>query len=187
MKRISAIIIAAALSACSAPAQNSQPQQGKTKHAAETSDLMKQGKAAYSRRSYTDALTAFTQASAAGNMVAARYIGLIYLHGYGVEQNPVRAAAEFRKAAEAGDAEAQYWLAYCYEQGLGVKTDLDAAAEWYGTAAKAKHPVAASAMTALGRLAEGHNIDEAAAWYRQAASHSDPEAKAALKRLGLKP
>lgn len=57
-------------------------------------------------------------------MKAPRYLGLIYLNGYGVAKDEKRAFAEFSKAAAQGDITGQYWLAYCYENGTGTAKNM---------------------------------------------------------------
>ncbi|MCP1659412.1 tetratricopeptide repeat protein [Neisseria perflava] len=194
MNKLTAMCAALVLCACSAPNQSAQsneaesvPNTAQSQHANEKAKaLLDEGIDAYNRRDYSDAMTLFTQASAAGHMKAPRYIGLMYLNGYGVTKNPMRAVAEFTKGAEQGDITSQYWLAYCYEQGIGVQKDMDQAEKWYQVSARRGDHVAAPAMTALGRLAEVESQEEAVAWYKKAAAVGDKEAQAALARLGVK-
>lgn len=182
MKWITALMIAAALGACHSPNQNAQSEAAaQTLPRAEA--LLEAGVRAYEQQNYTDAMTAFTQASAAGEMEAPRYIGMMYLNGYGVGKNAQRAVVEFAKAARLGDATAQFWLGYCHEQGIGVPRDLDEAAHWYHISAQRGGDISAPAMTALGRLAESENKEEAANWYRKAAAAGAQEAVVAQHLL----
>ncbi|ASK27770.1 tetratricopeptide repeat protein [Neisseria chenwenguii] len=183
MKRIAAILLIAVLSACSANEQAGHKQaaaeRGITSVTMEW--LLENGEAAYVQHDYNQAMTLFTQASAAGSTAAPRYIGLMYLNGYGVKKNARRAVAELNKAAVKGDAAAQYWLAYCYEQGIGTERDYDEAVKWYLSSANQGESAAAPAMTALGRLAESK--EESEGWYRKAAAAGGKEAQAALSYL----
>ncbi len=184
MKWISIFLLAGALTACSAPpVSTSVNQKEAASHQDRAAMLVEQGVEAYLQRNDTEAMTIFTQASAAGNIKAPRYIGLMYLNGYGVEQNARRAVAEFNKAAVQGDATAQYWLAYCYEQGIGIERNNEQALRWYRQVAQSRDAVAAPAMTALGRLAEVEQPETAIEWYQKAADIGDKEAQAALARL----
>lgn len=188
MKRINAIFSACLcllyLNACHAPGSSERENAaahtpGHTGH----SPFLEQGIRAYVRQDYDKAITVFTQASAAGQIKAPRYIGLMYLNGYGVEKNARRAAAEFSKAAFRGDPAAQFWLGYCYEQGMGVTADAQEALKWYRLSAQHGDERSAPAMVALGRLAESENNPEAIQWYRQSAALGSLEAQAALLRL----
>lgn len=175
------------LAACSvAPGQQAKQSEATSSTTKEEAKaLLDKGVAAYQQQNYTEAMTIFTQASAAGHMKAPRYIGLMYLNGYGVQKNAKRAVAEFIKAAEQGDITSQYWLAYCYEQGMGVAQSKDKALKWYARSAQRGDIIAAPAMTALGRLAEEDNLQEAIDWYQKAAAVGGKEAQDALVRLGI--
>ena len=148
--------------------------------------LLEQGAAEFEAGRYRNAMITLVQAEELGEARASRYIGLMYLNGYGVAHNAQRAAQALRQAAEAGDAPAQYWLAYCHEYGIGVKRRLDESLKWYTLAAQGKEDAAADAMTAIGRLTESESQIEAAEWYQRAAAVGNVEAKEALERLGIK-
>lgn len=188
MKWTATLILAALLSACHSPEQTVQSGNiSQTESHQQAKTLLNKGIQAYEQQKYTDAMTAFTQASAAGQINAPRYIGLMYLNGYGVEKNARRAVAEFNKAAEWGDIAAQFWLGYCYEQGIGIDQNREKAVKWYRLSAEQGNAAAAPAMTALGRLAEQDNLDEAVNWYRKSAAVGAKEAQSALRRLGIQP
>lgn len=148
--------------------------------------LLAQGTAEFEAGRYRDAMITLVQAAELGEARASRYIGLMYLNGYGVAHNAQRAAAALSQAAEAGDAPAQYWLAYCHEYGIGVPQRLDESLKWYTLAAQGKADSAADAMTAIGRLTEQESQIEAAEWYQRAAASGNVEAKEALERVGIK-
>lgn len=148
--------------------------------------LLNKGAAEFEAGRYRDAMITLVQAAELGEARALRYIGLMYLNGYGVAHNAQRAAEALTKAAEAGDAPAQYWLAYCHEYGIGVKRRLDESLKWYTLAAQGKEDAAADAMTAIGRLTEPESQIEAAEWYQRAAASGNMEAKEALERVGIK-
>ena len=192
MKQITLFMVSLGLCACNFPAQTAQTTQGtQTSHQADTdkqaqAHLLRQGIEAYEQQNYNEAMMVFTQLSATGHMKAPRYIGLMYLNGYGVEKNAQRAVAEFNKAAVLGDITSQFWLGYCYEQGIGVAQNTDEALKWYRLSAQRGDRISAPAMTALGRLSEEQNMEEAITWYRKAAQVGSSEARSALVRLGVK-
>jgi TPR repeat protein len=60
----------------------------------------------------------------AGEVRALKYLGRIYLYGYGLDgvtENEAQAATWYRRAAEQGDAEAQNQLGLMYFLGWGVQ------------------------------------------------------------------
>lgn len=182
MKRMFVLLIGIVLTVAAAPVRSGGESDGRAA-GAHAAYLLDRGVEAFDRRDYDEALTIFTQASAAGHIKAPRYIGLMYLNGYGVRQNAGRAAAEFKKAADKGDVTAQYWLAYCYEHGLGITKNMSEALEWYQESARRGDHISAPAMTALGRLSESDDVHEALGWYKKSAAAGDKEAQAALRRL----
>lgn len=187
MKWIPLLMTAIALSACHAPNQNTQPKnitESQTRQ--QTNNLVEKGIQAYEQHRYAESMTYFTQASAAGHMSAPRYIGMMYLNGYGVEKNARRAVAEFSKAAQWGDVTGQFWLGYCYEQGIGVAQNREQALKWYELSARQGDAYSAPAMTALGRMSESEDLQEAIEWYQKSAAVGDKESRVALKRLDVK-
>ena len=187
MKRMFVLFVGIILSATAAPIHSGGGEFGRQNAAeGQAAYLLDRGIEAFNRRDYDEALTIFTQASAAGHVKAQRYIGVMYLNGYGVRQNAGRAAAEFKKAADKGDITAQYWLAYCYEHGLGISKSISEAVDWYQESARRGDHISAPAMTALGRLAESDDVKEALDWYKKSAAAGDKEAQAALRRLDIK-
>lgn len=186
MKRISILVTALAVGACHAPGQNTQADNApKSQIHHQAIDLVDKGRQAYEAHHYAEAMTYFTQASAAGHMSAPRYIGIMYLNGYGVKKNARRAVAEFSKAAQWGDVTGQFWLGYCYEQGIGVQQNREQALKWYQLSARQGDVYSAPAMTALGRMSEGEDLQEAIEWYQKSAAVGDKESRVALKRLNV--
>ena len=93
--------------------------------------------AAYERGDYGAARKTFERATAAGDSIAARYLGIMHRLGQGVKQSDRQAATYFRRAADTGDLSAQISLAQLYEAGRGIKRNYPAAAEWYRRSAEA--------------------------------------------------
>lgn len=186
MKWIPVLMTAWVVCACHAPGQNTQANHvSESQIHRQAADLVEKGREAYEAQDYAEAMTYFTQASAAGHMTAPRYIGIMYLNGYGVKKNARRAVAEFSKAARWGDVTGQFWLGYCYEQGIGVQQNRAQALKWYELSARHGDVNAAPAMTALGRMAESEDLREAIGWYQKSAAVGDKESSVALKRLNV--
>jgi TPR repeat protein len=68
------------------------------------------GYAAYTKNDYATALRHLKPLAKQGDAKAQRWLGAMYLHGYGVTKDYKEAARWYRKAAEQGHVLAQYWL-----------------------------------------------------------------------------
>jgi TPR repeat protein len=71
-----------------------------------------------------------------GSVDACFALGIFYLDGIGVAENPERAAFWIKKAARAGDAEAQYLFGNLAEQGIGMARNPKVALRWHEKAAE---------------------------------------------------
>src|SRR5262245_47157521 len=71
----------------------------------------------------------FMRGAADGNPIAMNFMGVSYLHGFGVAQDSVKAHEWFDKAA-AADEKTMGHLCYLYESGLGPAQDDVAARDW---------------------------------------------------------
>jgi TPR repeat protein len=85
-------------------------------------------------------LQALRDAADGGSAKAQLDLGNYYLHGIGVERDPVEARGWFMKAAEQGDGLAAYELGLIYEKGLGVERSRQEAGRWFAAGAKAGNP-----------------------------------------------
>jgi TPR repeat protein len=141
--------------------------------------------AAYERGDYAAARKTFERATAAGDPVAARYLGFMYQFGHGVTQNNRQALTYFRRAADTGDLEAQVNLARLYEAGIGLRQNYPAAAEWYRRAADQGDAGAMIRLAMLRRDGRDSPADlsEAALWYRRAAELGNSEAQGIVAHL----
>jgi TPR repeat protein len=72
----------------------------------------------------------------AGDAEAQNTLGMSYLMGSGITQDPKKAVTWFKKSAEQGSASAQCSLAACYSSGIGADIDEEKAVKWYAKAAK---------------------------------------------------
>lgn len=119
------------------------------------------------------------RAAAAGNLVALRALGDLYILGKGVPRDQAHGLALLNQAGEAGFAPAGLSLGYCYEFGDGVAVDMPAALRWYTLAAEAGMTRAQLIVARLYREgAAGIVPDEAVAlhWLQRAAALDDSEA-----------
>ena len=93
----------------------------------------------------------------AGDLTSGYYLGLLYAHGLGVEQDYTQAAKLFASVAASenksatGVVDAGYELARLYEQGLGVEQDLDRAIDLYEEAEEKDSEDAVAALERLGK------------------------------------
>lgn len=132
------------------------------------------------------ALGYFRQADAAGDLKAARYIGLLAAQ----QGDAITAAEWFLKGAEAGDITSQHHLGRALETGAGVMQDFTTAMKWYSKAAERGDLIASDGMVGMASLYEKGEVVEvdlgrAIALYRQAADLGNKKASAALARLRL--
>jgi TPR repeat protein len=66
-----------------------------------------------------------------GHAEAQLFMGVLYRHGLGVDEDPVKSAYWYERAANNGNVDAQGHIGFLYELGLGVKQDIWMAASWY--------------------------------------------------------
>lgn len=99
---------------------------------------LKKGVAAYHAGDFAAAHTEFRKLAATGDAHGQFNLGVLYLTGNGVDQNPATAAEWHRKAAEQGLAAAQHGLGVLYYKGLGVEQDYRNALSWFRRAAAQK-------------------------------------------------
>jgi len=69
----------------------------------------------------------FDLAAREGYWAALNNLGVMYLNGYGVDKNEMRAFELFSKAAQELNATTLSHLADCYDQGIGTQVDKDMA------------------------------------------------------------
>ena len=81
------------------------------------------------------AIEQLNSAAEKGSIFAQVSLGLRYMQGDGVPQDPAKAAALYRVAAERGSSVAQFHLGLAYRSGKGVEQDDAEANEWFRRAA----------------------------------------------------
>lgn len=109
-----------------------------------------------------DAVEWLEKAAEANDTAAQFQLGLLYLEGVGVDEDPSLAARWFELAAEQGHVPAQNNLGSLYENGRGVGQSFSRAFEWYERAAKQNDPFAQNNLGAL--YARGRGVDRNYAW-----------------------
>lgn len=88
------------------------------------------GLAAYQKGDYAAAAKEWRPEAEQGDAPSQYNLGLLYLDGHGVPQDPTEAAKWFRRAAEQGYTEAQHNLGALYGSGQGVRRDYIEAYKW---------------------------------------------------------
>ena len=127
---------------------------------------------AYQKGKYAIALRLLQPLAEQSVSRAQYFLGLMYYHGYGLEQDDTQAVKWFRLAADQGDLQAQFNLGVIYAEGRGVPQDYAEALRWYRLAAEQGEP---RAQFNLGvSYAEGFGVEEdyvaAYMWFNLAAS-----------------
>lgn len=127
--------------------------------------------AAYQQGDYPTALRLLRPLAEKGNASAQTRLGVMYLAGRGVAEDPTEAARWIIQAAEQGHARAQALLGSMYATGTGVRNSGSESVKWYSKAAEQGDP---AGQTGLGdKYFSGDSVREdkaeAAKWYRKAA------------------
>lgn len=104
------------------------------------------------------------KAAKMGLAKAQYWVGRNYHLGYGVQENPPKAAEWLRRAAEQGYSDAQVELGFMYHSGEGVALDKVEAFKFFSKAAEAEEP-AALYMMAMHYLEDCDEMHEKLAFY----------------------
>jgi TPR repeat protein len=132
---------------------------------------------------YVTALRILPPIAEGGDAVAQNMLGMLYLQGWGVEQDHEKALSLFRKSAGQGDPKGAYNLGRMYDNAWGVTKDFAEAVKWYRASAEKGYPLGQSILGAMYASGDGVPRDYALAmkWYRLAADQGEPEAQ---RRVG---
>lgn len=131
----------------------------------------KEGYDAYRKKNYDKAMSELLPLARKGDAKSNYYVGLMYLDGLGVEENPETAAKWLGQAAKAKHPAALAKLGWLYQEGNGVKYDPAKGVDMFRKAAAQD---GSDGMFALGYLYEtgrgGLPKDEkqAVIWYQKA-------------------
>lgn len=116
---------------------------------------------AYQKGDYVAAAKEWRPLAEQGDAPAQFNLGLLFLDGHGVPQNPAEAANWFRRAAEQDYTEAQHNLGAMYASGQGVKRDYIQAYKWLDLCAAKGNAGCASQRDQLTRKLKPSQIAEA--------------------------
>lgn len=116
---------------------------------------------AYQKGDYVAAAKEWRPLAEQGDAPAQFNLGLLFLDGHGVPQNPAEAANWFRRAAEQDYTEAQHNLGAMYASGQGVKRDYIQAYKWLDLCAAKGNSGCASQRDQVARKLKPSQIAEA--------------------------
>jgi len=98
-------------------------------------------------------------------------LGILYLNGWGVEQDRETGTDYIKQAADDGFSMAEYYMGLVYEMGYGVDKDYETAMEWFSLAAAKEY---APALNQIGYMYfNGYGVDadyEQAVYYEKLAA-----------------
>lgn len=166
-------------------AQRSGSAESRACETEDAGELYELGEKYCSAKDYGNAFRMLRKAADKGFAKAQNSFGLLYLNGYGVNQNYAVAMKWFRKAADQGDSDAMNNLGNMHYNGQGVDQNYDEALKWY------KKSVAqgnADAQLILGNMYyNGQGVVQSYAtalvWYRLSAEHGNAVAQSCLGNM----
>lgn len=145
--------------------------------------VLQRAKEDYDSKSYTSAFSLFQICAEKGYAEAQNYLGLCFLHGYGVNQDYHKAWYWFKKAAEQGHADAQYNLS-CIDDGhVQTFDEFMEDVKWVTNAAEQGHIKAQLCLGYWTRSNAGTPIIDpikSLEWFEKAAEQGNEEAQQEL-------
>jgi TPR repeat protein len=144
------------------------------------------GLAYFRAAEFAEAQLEWRAAAAAGDPVAALYLGVSYDTGEGLPRDETKAVEWYRQAAEEGNATAAFNLGVLYDGGSATLHNPAMALRWYTRAAELGSPRADYNLGLLYEGGVGDTPDRAHAlhFFEQAARHGIAAARAHLLALG---
>ncbi len=130
---------------------------------ANPNQILKQAVIADKQQNYSQAISAYQQASQQGNVQAQLNLGVLYFYGRGVAQNFELAKFYWLQAAEQGHVQAKFYLGLLFAKQFH---NLEQAIIWWKQAGQQKHALAMVNLAQL-YLSEG-NYSEARTWLQKA-------------------
>ena len=97
--------------------------------------LYERGKDLIEEKDYEKALKAFELSAKTGDLDAMHAVGIMYIGGWGIEQNDKKGIGYIVKAANQSHQKAQYTLGAMYYLGIGVPLDFEKAFSWISLSA----------------------------------------------------
>jgi len=149
---------------------------------AETEEF-KNGKVAYEKGNFEEAISWYRKANDKGNASAMNSLAWYYIYGKGVEQNYQEAMNWCKKAADKGNINAMSLIGYFYHNGQAVTQNYQEAMTWYKMAADKGDSSAMRSIAILYDDGQGvtQNYQEAMTWYKKATDKGDGTA---MNRMG---
>ncbi len=119
----------------------------------------------------------------AGNTRAAAVVGIAFLNGRGVPENPEEGRKWLEIAAKDGWVDALFTLGAIYDKGLGVPRDPEAAVKWWSRAADQRDAQAQLNLGIYSWNAENapRDVKSACAWWERAAGNGNARAQEYFK------
>ena len=134
---------------------------------------------------YTTAFREFERLAKRGDPEGQNGLGVLYVRGWGVEQDLSKALNLFHKSAKQGHRAAENNLGEMYMTGLGVPKDYAKAFDWCWRAALKGDPDAQNNLGVM--FAEGLGVEEdnalAMYWFQKSAKQGNVEAQANVGHL----
>jgi len=128
----------------------------------------------FNRSDEPDLLRRMRAGADAGDVVAQRGLGALYIRGELVGQDDRKAAKWYALAAAQGDARSLFVLGELHVQGRGVQKDLDEAEKLFTMAAEQGHVAAQTSLAAL--LDHRGQHARANVWWERAGDAGDAKA-----------
>jgi TPR repeat protein len=133
------------------------------------------GLAAYNKGDYTTAVKEWRPLADQGVAAAQFNLGLLYLDGHGVPQDPAEAVKWFTKSAEQDYTEAQHNLGAMYGAGQGVKRDYVQAYKWLNICAAKGNAGCESQRDLIGKKLKGSQLTTAQRLSSEFTPKKEPE------------
>lgn len=133
--------------------------------------LYERGKDLIEEKDYEKALKAFELAAKNGDLDAMHAVGIMYIGGWGIEQNDKKGIGYIIKAANQSHLKAQYTLGAMYYLGIGVPLDFEKAFSWISLSANQGYLDAQHNLAEMFENGKGvkKNLEKAYQYYLSAA------------------
>lgn len=141
-----------------------------------------EGLTKFAQQDYQSALEILSVLADNGYAPAQFRLGVMYVVGLGMENNPKQAAYWFEKAAQQQDLASQYSLARLYLAGVGVPKSEALALRWFEQVAERDYAPAQFEAAQLYEKGQGVEKNDAKAeqWFRRAAENQYRQAQLRL-------
>lgn len=127
----------------------------------------------FKQENYSSAVPYLQKAAKTGSMPALNFLGYMYAHGLGVDQDAQVAINLYKKGADKNDAPCIMSLGELYEEGIGVVKNPKTAYSYYKTAAAMEYGGGEFKVSLCKKFGFGteQNLEEAFQYAEKAANH----------------